>query len=240
MLNLVDILAFGAHPDDVELGCAGTIAKEIAAGKTVGIIDLTQGELGTRGSKEIRAEEAKNAAKILNVSVRENLQFKDGFFCNDENHQRKVIEVIRKYRPKIILCNAKIDRHLDHGKAASLVSDACFLSGLLKIETTHEGKEQQAWRPKVLYHYQQWNIEMPDFVVDISAYMEHKMQAVMAYESQFYSLNSQEPITPIATENFKSSIEYRAKDLGRIIGVAYAEGFTVQRFMGVNYLSELI
>ncbi|WP_372472494.1 bacillithiol biosynthesis deacetylase BshB1 [Capnocytophaga sp. ARDL2] len=237
----LDILAFGAHPDDVELGCGGTIAKEVSLGKKVGIIDLTQGELGTRGSKELRKIEADNAAKILNISARENLKFKDGFFVNDEVHQLEVIKKIRKYQPEIVICNSIRDRHIDHGKGSKLVSDACFLSGLIKIETRdEEGNLQASWRPKVVYHYIQWEDIRPDFVVDISGFMQQKIDSVMAYSSQFYNPESNEPISPIATKNFTESIEYRAKDLGRLVFVDYAEGFTVERYPAVNSLGDLI
>lgn len=229
-MNLkLDILAFGAHPDDVELGCAGTIALEVSKGKKVGIIDLTQGELGTRGSKELRFTEAKKAQNVLGVVVRENLQLEDGFFQNTPEVQLQIIQMIRKYQPEIVLCNAVRDRHIDHGKASKLVSDACFLSGLIKIETLENGILQEAWRPKVVYHYIQWENITPDFVVDISDFMQTKMDAVLAYSSQFFQEDSKEPITPIATKNFLESITYRAKDLGRLTGVAYAEGFTVER-----------
>jgi len=213
----LDIVAFGAHPDDVELGCGGVIAKEIYFGKKVGIIDLTQGELGTRGSVEKRFLEATKSAEILGVSLRENLKFRDGFFVNDEKHQLEVIKIIRKYQPEIVICNAIDDRHIDHAKGSKLVSDACFLSGLKMIETIVNGENQQAYRPKVVYHYTQWKNIEPDFVVDISDFMEKKLQAVFTYESQFFKQNSQEPITPITTKNFQESIEYRAKDLGRLI-----------------------
>lgn len=235
----LDILAFGAHPDDVELGCGATIAKEISLGKKVGIIDLTQGELGTRGSVEIRYNEAAEAARILGIHARENLRFRDGFFVNDEQHQLEVIKMIRKYRPEIVLCNAIDDRHFDHGKGSKLVSDACFLSGLRRIETSIDGVEQEAWRPKLVYHYIQWKDIKPDFVVDVSDFMEQKLDAVMAYSSQFFDPNSNEPISPIATKNFTESIEYRAKDLGRLIFVDYAEGFTVERYVAVNSLEDL-
>lgn len=236
----LDILAFGAHPDDVELGCGGTLAKEISNHKNVGIIDLTRGELGTRGSVELRDLEAKKAALILGVSVRENLGLRDGFFQNNEENQMKVIEIIRKYRPKIVLCNAVSDRHIDHGKGSSLVSDACFLSGLRKIETFVEGVKQEAFRPQVVYHYIQWNQTLPDFVVDITGFMEAKLNAVLAYSSQFFNPNTQDPVTPIATQNFLDSLTYRAQDLGRMIGTDFAEGFTVERLLAVNYLEDLI
>ena len=235
----LDILAFGAHPDDVELGCSATLAKEVSLGKKVGIIDLTRGELGTRGSVAIRNSEAAMAAEILGVQVRENLDMRDGFFVNDESHQLQVIEMIRKYQPEMVLCNAIADRHIDHGKGSQLVSDACFLSGLTKIETHHNGQKQAAWRPKVVYHYIQWQSIAPDFVVDVSAFMDVKMKAVQAYASQFYDPNSTEPVTPIASKNFLDSIEYRAMDLGRLVGVAFAEGFTVERYLTVNSLGDL-
>lgn len=236
----LDILAFGAHPDDVELGCSGTIAKEISLGKKVGIIDLTRGELGTRGSAEIRDKEAQAAAKILGVAVRENLSFRDGFFVNDEKHQLEIIKMIRKYQPEIVLCNAIEDRHIDHGKGSSLVSDACFLSGLIRIETAMDGVSQKAWRPKVVYHYIQWKNIEPDFAVDISGFMDLKMESVLAYGTQFYDPDSKEPVTPITSKNFLDSIKYRAQDLGRLIGVEYAEGFTVERYLAVNSLGDLI
>ncbi len=236
----LDILAFGAHPDDVELGCSGTIAKEISLGKKVGIIDLTRGELGTRGSAEIRDAEAEKAAKILGVHVRENLGMRDGFFINDEKHQLEIIKMIRKYRPEIVLCNAIDDRHIDHPKGSQLVSDACFLSGLRRIETELDNKNQEAWRPKLVYHYIQWKNVAPDFVVDISDFISIKMDSIMAYDSQFYNPNTKEPETPIATKNFLDSVKYRSQDLGRIIGTEYAEGFTVERYLAVNSLSDLI
>lgn len=198
----LDILAFGAHPDDVELGCSGTIAKEVNLGKKVGIIDLTRGELGTRGSVETRNLESAKASEILCVSIRENLDMRDGFFVNDEAHQLKVIQMIRKYQPEIVLCNAIDDRHIDHGKGSKLVSDACFLSGLRQIKTEFNDEMQEAWRPKVVYHYIQWKNIEPDFVVDISDFMETKMNSVLAYGSQFYDPKSNEPVTPIASKNF--------------------------------------
>lgn len=236
----LDILAFGAHPDDVELGCGGTLAKEIALGKKVGIVDLTRGELGTRGSVAIRNQESAAAAKILGVTVRENLDMRDGFFVNDEAHQLKIIEMIRKYKPEIVICNAIDDRHIDHGKGSKLVSDACFLSGLMRIETEHQGLKQEAWRPKLVYHYIQWKNSTPDFVVDITGYNEKRIEAILAYSSQFYNPNSDEPVTPIATKNFLESLNYRVQDFGRLIGTDYAEGFTVERYLGVNSLGDLI
>ena len=226
----VDILAFGAHPDDVELGCSGSIAKAIAQGKSVGIIDLTRGELGTRGSAEIRDQEAAEAARILRVSFRKNLAFSDGFFVNDKVHQLTIIQMIRLHQPKIVLCNAVTDRHIDHAKGAKLVSDACFLSGLKKIGTKdEEGNAQDPWRPAQVYHYIQWKEITPNFVVDISDYLETKMEVVQAYTSQFYDAKSDEPTTPISSQNFLESVRYRAHNLGRLAGVAAAEGFTVER-----------
>ena len=236
----LDILAIGAHPDDVELGCSATLAKEISRGKKVGIIDLTRGELGTRGSAEIRDAEASKAAELLGVSYRENLGFKDGFFTNDESHQMAVIKMIRKYQQEIVLCNAIRDRHIDHGKGSSLVSDACFLSGLRRIQTELEGINQKVWRPKLVYHYIQWENIKPDFVVDVSGFIDKKIEAVMAYSSQFYDPDSKEPVSPISSQNFLESINYRARDLGRLIGTDYAEGFTVERFVAVDNLDQLI
>ena len=236
----LDILAFGAHPDDVELGCAGTILKEISLGKTVGIVDLTRGELGTRGSAEIRDQEANAAAKILGVSVRENLEMRDGFFVNDEKHQLEVIKMVRKYRPEIVLCNAIDDRHIDHAKGSKLVSDACFLSGLRKVETTVDGENQEAWRPKLVYHYMQWKNIVPDFVVDITGFTDKKIESIIAYRSQFYDANSKEPESPITSKNFFESLNYRSQDLGRLVGVDHAEGFTVERYLAVNSLADLI
>jgi bacillithiol biosynthesis deacetylase BshB1 len=235
----LDILAFGAHPDDVELGCSGTIAKEVSLGKKVGIIDLTRGELGTRGSVEIRNSESARASEILGVTIRENLDMRDGFFVNDEAHQLKVIQAIRKFQPDIVLCNAVTDRHIDHGKGSKLVSDACFLSGLIQIKTQLNGEAQQAWRPKLVYHYIQWQTIEPDFAVDISGFMDKKMDSVLAYGSQFYDPNSKEPVTPITSKNFLNSVIYRAQDLGRLVGVEYAEGFTVERYLTVNSLGDL-
>lgn len=236
----LDILAFGAHPDDVELGCGATIAKEVSLGKKVGIVDLTQGELGTRGSAALRMIEANKAADIMGVSVRENLKFSDGFFINDKKHQLEIIKMIRKYKPDVVLCNAIDDRHIDHGKGSKLVSDACFLSGLIKIETTVDGEIQEKWRPKQVYHYIQWKNIEPDFVIDITGFIEKKTEAVLAYGSQFFNPNSKEPETPITSKNFIDSINYRARDLGRLIGVDHAEGFTSERYVAVKNLDKLI
>ena len=240
MTEQLDILAFGAHPDDVELSCGGTIAKEVSVGKKVGIVDLTRGELGTRGSADLRAKEARQAASILGVSVRENLGLRDGFFKNDEPHQLDIIKILRKYRPNVVLCNAQTDRHIDHGRAASLVHDACFLSGLRKIETFIDDRPQKLWRPSQLYHYIQWNNTPCDFVVDISNFIDKKMAAILSYGSQFYDEKSKEPDTPISSQQFLDSIQNRAADLGRIIGVGYAEGFTTQRQLAVAQISDLI
>ena len=236
----LDILAFGAHPDDVELGCAGTLAKEISLGKKVGIIDLTRGELGTRGSVAIRNAESAAASVIMGVSVRENLDMRDGFFINNEAHQMQVIKMIRKYRPEIVICNAIDDRHIDHGKGSKLVSDACFLSGLQQVKTDIDGIKQDFFRPKLVYHYIQWKNITPDFVVDISEFNNIRLEAILAYKSQFYDPNSIEPQTPIATKNFKDSLNSRAQDFGRLIGVDFAEGFTVERVVAIDSLSSLI
>ncbi|MAZ73368.1 MAG: bacillithiol biosynthesis deacetylase BshB1 [Flavobacteriaceae bacterium] len=236
----LDILAIGAHPDDVEMSCGGTIAKEIANGKKVGILDLTRGELGTRGTAEIRDKEAKNAAEILGVSLRKNLGFGDGFFENNHATQLEVIKIIRKYRPEIILCNAVDDRHIDHGKGSKLVSDACFLSGLVKIETIHQRNHQHPWRPKAVYHYIQWKELTPDVVVDISGFEDKKMEAVFAYRSQFFDEKSKEPNTPISSKNATDSLLYRNRNLGRLIGTEAAEGFTVERLPAVNSIFDLI
>lgn len=225
----VDILAFGAHPDDIELGCGGSIAAAVAQGKKVGLVDLTQGELGTRGSAALRKQEAEEGARILGASFRKNLQFRDGFFINDETHQRSIIELLRLHQPKIVLCNAIADRHIDHGRASQLVSDACFLSGLSKITTVLQGENQNAWRPAAVYHYIQWNELQPDFVMDISDHLEIKMKAVEAYTSQFYDPTTTAPDTPISSKNFLESVRYRARNLGRLSGVEAAEGFTVQK-----------
>jgi len=236
----LDILAFGAHPDDVELGCGATIAKEVSLGKKVGIVDLTRGELGTRGSADLRDKEAENAATILGVSVRENLVFADGFFVNDKEHQLEIIKMIRKYQPEIVLCNAVDDRHIDHSKGSKLVSDACFLSGLIKIETQLDGRSQEKWRPKQVYHYIQWKNSKPHFVVNVTGFMNAKIESVKAYSSQFFDPNSKEPETPITSKNFIESIAYRANDLGRLIGVESAEGFTTERYVAVQNLDKLI
>ena len=225
----LDILAFGAHPDDVELGAGATVAKMVSLGKKVGIIDLTRGELGTRGTAETRKQEAADAAKILGVEIRENLEFRDGFFTTDEEHQMKIIEMIRKYQPEIVLCNAIDDRHIDHGKGADLVGKACFLSGLKKIETG-----QNHWRPKHVFHYIQWLPLKPDFVLDVSGFVEKKKQACFAYKTQFHDPNNSEPDTPISSKLFQESIENRAKDLGMLIGTQAGEGFMLKGYLGLK------
>jgi len=235
----VDILAIGAHPDDVELGCGGTIAKLVSDGRSVAIVDLTQGELGTRGTSEIRHREATKATEILGIKYRENLKFKDGFLTNSERYRMKIVEMIRKYCPDVVLCNALDDRHPDHGIAAKLISDSCFLSGLTKIETSLQGKLQSAWRPKHVFHYIQWREIKPDFVVDISDFMEKKIDACLAYKSQFYDPKSNEPETVIATKDFFQSITYRAQNLGRESGVRYAEGFNTEKIIALKNFDSL-
>ena len=238
---MIDILAFGAHPDDVELGCSGTIALSVSQGKSVAIIDLTEGELGTRGSADLRKQEAEKAASILQVTRRENLAFMDGFFVNDSTHQLKVIQKIREYKPEIVLCNAVRDRHIDHGKGNQLVNDSCFLSGLVKIETLDaKGLPQQAWRPKLVLEYIQWDDISPNIVLDITGFLEHKMEAVKAYTSQFFDPNSKEMDTPISNKNFLESVEYRAKNFGRLIGTKAGEGFTSRQLLSVASLETLI
>ncbi|MDG4946196.1 bacillithiol biosynthesis deacetylase BshB1 [Weeksellaceae bacterium KMM 9713] len=225
----LDILAMGPHPDDVELGCGGTLAKAVAEGKKVGIIDLTNGELGTRGSREIRLKEAEAAKNILGVHARENLNMRDGFFLNDETNQLEVIKAIRKYRPEILITGAPEDRHPDHGRATELIVRASFLAGLPRIETG-----QEAWRPKRIFHYIQWKPLTPDFVVDISGYLETKIDSCLAYASQFHDPNSDEPETAISSTNFKESINYRAKDWGRLIWKDAGEAFISESILGVD------
>lgn len=236
----LDILAFGAHPDDVEISCCGTLMKAISQGKKVGIIDLTRGELGTRGSAETRFEEAAEASKLLGIDVRVNLGMKDGFFQNDEAHQRLIIEQIRRFQPRIVIANSVVDRHPDHAKGAKLVADACFLSGLRKIETEWEGSAQLAHRPQAVYHYVQEQYIDADFVVDITPFFERKMEAIKAYKTQFFDVNSQEPKTPISGEKYLDYITGRAIQYGRSIDVDYAEGFTVNRIPGIDDLFHLL
>lgn len=235
-----DILAFGAHPDDVELGCGGTIAKLVSEGKTCAIVDLTKGELGTRGTDEIRLEEAAQSAKILGVAARENLAMKDGFLVNSEEYQLRIVKMIRKYRPEIVLANAIDDRHPDHAKAAKLVSDACFLAGLRKIQTSLDGEFQEVWRPKQIFHYIQWKDIKPEFVIDISEHLNKKLEACMAFKTQFYDPKSTEPETPITSKDFYESLTYRAQDLGRLSGVTYAEGFTTEKLIAMKNFDGIV
>jgi N-acetylglucosamine malate deacetylase 1 len=235
----IDILAIGVHPDDIELSCCGTLLKHIAMGKTVGLIDLTRGEMGTRGSAEIRTKEAQASMKLMGAKFREYLDMKDGFFQNDEIHQRKIIEVIRKYKPEIVLCNAVTDRHPDHGRSAQLVAEACFLAGLRKIETSSDNARQEAWRPKAVYHYIQDNFIEPDFVIDITSFADKKKECIMSFASQFFNENSNEPETPISSPEFLESIYSKMSVYGREIGVRYAEGFTSSRYIGVTDLFAL-
>ena len=237
----VDILAFGAHPDDVELGCGGTIALSIAQGKTVAIVDLTQGELGTRGDVQTRKSEAKIASDVLKIYNRENLKLKDGFFENNLENQLVLIEIIRKYQPNIVLCNSRRDRHIDHGKANQLVNDSCFLSGLNKIETIDQnGKNQKSWRPQLILEYIQWNEVKPDIVINITGYLDKKIEAVRAYKSQLFNSKNNENNTPISTENFLNSVKYRAQNLGRLIGTEAGEGFTSRQLLAIKELDSLI
>lgn len=235
----LDILVFAAHPDDAELGCGGTIAAQVAKGHKVGIVDLTQGEMGTRGTPTQRLEESAKAANILGLAARENMGFSDVFFKDDEAHQLKLIEVIRKYRPDIVLVNAVSDRHPDHGKGASLAGHACFMAGLRKIETQFDGKDQSPWRPKFVYHYIQNNYVQPDFIVDITAHWDTKVASIKAFESQFYNPESTEPASFISSPDFLPFIESRAREFGHRIDCTYGEGFTVQRFIGVDDLFNL-
>jgi bacillithiol biosynthesis deacetylase BshB1 len=241
MDNKLDFLAFGAHPDDVELGCSGAILKIQDSGKKVGVIDLTRGELGTRGSSKIRSKETELASKILGLNIRENLEFEDGFINNDKEHQLKVISVIRKYKPDFVFCNAPDDRHIDHPKASKLITDSCFLSGLSKLKTfDSSGNNQEKWRPKNIFHYIQWKNLKPDFILDITGYMNSKMKAIKCYSSQFYDPNSKELETPISKKNFLNFIESRSADYGRIIGTEYGEGFIYNRIIGLGSLNDFI
>jgi bacillithiol biosynthesis deacetylase BshB1 len=239
-MHKLDILAFGAHPDDVELGCAGTLLGAIAEGKKVGVIDLTKGELGTRGTISQRLSESQLASEVLGLSIRENLGMADGFFINNKEHQLIIIETIRRFQPSIIFCNAPEDRHPDHGRAASLVAESAFLSGLEKIKTSHEGIAQEAWRPTQVFHYIQSRSLTPNFVVDISKHIEKKMESIMAYQSQFYNPNSNEPDTFISSAAFLEFVKGRAKELGQQIGVQYAEGFITKKILGINSLNAIV
>ncbi len=230
----LDLLAFGAHADDVELSCSGTLMKHISAGKKAGIVDLTKGELGTRGTPAIREQEAQSAAQIMGVAIRENLGMRDGFFVNDEMHQLQVIRMLRKYQPEIVIANAIYDRHPDHGRAAQLIEDAVFLSGLKMISTSDEGHSQDPWRPRVVYHYIQDQWIEPDVIIDISAFAERKLEAIRAFQSQFHDPQSKEPETYISRPGFIDSLIYRAQEIGKMIGVQYGEGFTTRRKPGLD------
>ena len=230
----LDILVFGAHPDDVELGCGGTIIKEVQKGKRVGVIDLTRGELGTRGTSKIRDKETKRATEIMGVAIRKNLNFKDGFFKDNEQHKLVLIKEIRRFQPDIVLTNAPSDRHPDHARGSQITVDACFLSGLEKIET-----DQKIWRPKAIYHYIQFNNLIPDIVIDVSKQMDLKIQAVKAYESQFYNASSKEAETIISSKEFLESVSYRAKDLGRQSSCKYAEGFIAHQLPKIDSLLDI-
>lgn len=236
----LDILVIAAHPDDAELTCSGTIMSHIAQGKKVGIIDLTRGEMGTRGTPETRAKESAVASSIMGLSARENLGFEDIFFANDRNHQMALVKMIRKYQPDILIGNAISDRHPDHGKAGSLTTVASFMAGLAKVETNLDDQCQKAWRPAAVYHYIQSNYLKPDFVVDISAFWKRKMEAIRAFKSQFFDPNSKEPETFVSSPEFMKMIEARAKEYGHSIGVEYGEGFTVERNIGIKNMFDLL
>ncbi|HWB25239.1 MAG TPA: bacillithiol biosynthesis deacetylase BshB1 [Chitinophagaceae bacterium] len=235
-----DILAFGVHPDDVELGCSGTLISAVAEGKKVAVIDLTRGELGTRGTADIRREEAAAAAAAMGLHARENLDMADGFFQNDETNLRKVITAIRKYQPEIVLCNAPEDRHPDHGRSSKLVSDAAFLAGLIKIETTLDEVKQEAWRPKYVFHYIQDRYLKPDFVMDISTVFPQKMKAILCYGTQFNSTDNTEPQTYISTPDFMDVIRSRALMFGKRIGVEFAEGYITTKMIGFKSFDAFI
>jgi bacillithiol biosynthesis deacetylase BshB1 len=236
----LDILAFAAHPDDVELAASGTLMKHIALGKKVGIVDLTQGELGSRGTKETRFVEAQESSRIMGIHYRTNLKMRDGFFDLSEENKLAIVQEIRRCQPEIILANAVEDRHPDHGRAGKLVSEACFLSGLQKVETFIDGVAQKAFRPKVVYHYIQDRYLTPDFAVDISEFKERKLEAILAFKTQFYDPNSTEPQTPISGKDFLDFVESRMREFGRPIGAKFGEGFTVERCLGVESLFDLI
>ena len=236
----IDILAIGVHPDDVELSASGTLLKHLNIGYSAGICDLTGGELGTRGSKELRLQEADSAGNFLGVSFRVNLDMRDGFFNHSEENIKKIITIIRKHQPEIVLANAIQDRHPDHGRAAKLISDACFYSGLEKIQTVFYGINQTPWRPRAVYHYIQDRNIKADFVVDISEYIDKKMDAILEFKSQFFDPNSNEPSTPISGKAFLEFIKAKNKSYGRDINVEYAEAFTTDRNIGVKDLFDLI
>jgi bacillithiol biosynthesis deacetylase BshB1 len=234
------ILAIAAHPDDIELGCAGTLIKHTQAGQPAGILDLTEGELGTRGTAALRYQEAQFAARVMGVQVRENARMADGFFRNDEAHQRMLIPFIRYYQPEIVIANALTDRHPDHGRGGRLIADACFLAGLKKIDSVWRGEAQQPWRPKRIYHMMQDRLTEPTFIVDISATHEKKMEAVRCYTSQFHNPVSDEPVTYIATPHFLNHIIYRDAIMGKRIGVEYGEAFTCENIPGIVDLDSLL
>jgi bacillithiol biosynthesis deacetylase BshB1 len=236
----LDILVIAAHPDDAELACSGTIRKHLALGKKIGIVDLTRGELGTRGTPEIRLVESAAATEILGIQVRENLGLADGFFQNEPASQLKLIEVIRAYQPEIVFANALEDRHPDHGKGAQLAIDACFLSGLRKIDTQRDGQKQAEWRPKHVFHYIQDRYLEPDFVIDITEHWETKEAAIRAFRSQFFDPNSNEPASYISNPDFLDFIEARAREMGHKIGVTYGEGFQTQKTIAIQDLSSLL
>lgn len=235
----LDILAIGVHPDDVELSCSGTLLKHIAQGYKVGLLDLTLGELGTRGNATIRTQEAMASAQLMGALVREQLDLQDGFFTHSQDNLLKIIAIIRRYCPNIVLANAIQDRHPDHGRAAKLIADACFLSGLIKIETFDGGVSQAAWRPKNVYHYIQDQALKPDFAVDISDYIDKKFELIMTFKSQFFDPLSKEPITPISSKDFLDSVRGKDAVYGRYIGTSYAEGYNVNKVMGVDDLFDL-
>jgi bacillithiol biosynthesis deacetylase BshB1 len=232
----LDILAIAAHPDDVELSASGTLMRYVAEGKKVGIIDLTEGELGTRGTVETRYEEAADASKIMGLSARENLRMPDGFFEDNAENKRLIIEQIRKYQPEIVLANSVTDRHPDHGRAGKLVEDACFLAGLRKIETSLEGQEQLPHRPRLVAHYIQDFYLEPSFVIDVTPFVDRKIEVIKSFKTQFYDPNSPEPSTPISGEEFFDFIKGRMLNMGRPAGMRYAEGFTISRVFGVKDL----
>jgi bacillithiol biosynthesis deacetylase BshB1 len=236
----LDILAIAAHPDDVELSASGTLMRYIAEGKKVGIIDLTEGELGTRGTVETRYAEAEEASKIMGLSVRENLRMPDGFFEDNAENKRLIIEQIRKYQPEIVLANSISDRHPDHGRAGKLVEDACFLAGLRKIETSMEGQEQLPHRPRLVAHYIQDFYLEPSFVIDVTPFVERKIEVIKSFKTQFYDPNSPEPSTPISGEEFFDFIKGRMLNMGRPAGMKYAEGFIISRVFGVKDLFEVV
>lgn len=239
-MQKLHILAIAAHPDDIELSAAGVLIKHARMGQAVGIVDLTMGELGTRGTPKLRLQEAQDAAAVMGIAVRENARMRDGFFCNDEAHQLQLIRYIRKYRPDIVIANALEDRHPDHGKGGRLIADACFLAGLRKVETQLDGAAQQAWRPKRVFHMIQDRFVEPNIIVDISDCMEQKMQSIQAYKSQFHDPKSTEPMTYIASQGFLDNILHRASQLGKQIGVKYAEGFVCENIPGIAHFDQLL